>query len=163
MTATISDISRAIPFGDTEDQILREEIASGTPMKQIALRLGRPVSSVHRRANRLGLRTPRRRKGALSEAERDQILGLYTEGVPYAQIARQMDRPIGTVSRIVAEAGASDRQKLTGPVRRRPDGTRECRGCSLWLPGFAFAGPHEGTCRECRNFRSRMRRTVRAA
>lgn len=145
-------------FTESDDVQLATLVGEGLPWKEIARRMDRPLTSVWQRARRQGLHEPRSCHRRVSEAEQDAIIRAYRDGERLSAIAERMQRTVGSVSAVLSRAGIATRRAATGPVRRRTDGTRQCRVCGLWLVDFAFASAHEGTCRECRNEATRARR-----
>lgn len=143
-------------YSPADDRRLAEMVANGAAWKLIARELERSVSSVWGRATRLGLYEPTTTHTRLTPQQRSDIIRRYQDGETLAAIARAHGRSVGAVSAVITRMGMSDRRPDNGPVRRRTDGTRECRVCRQWLVETAFATETSGTCRECRNERRRL-------
>lgn len=141
---------RSRPYTAAEERRIRAAVGAGRDLGALARSLGRPASSVRRRAAAMGLiETAPRARQPLDPSIRQAIIERYAAGEGRTAIARAIERSVHTVNAVLRSAGATARQDVS-PVSHRPDGTRQCRRCRHWMPPSSFGSGRRGTCRTCR-------------
>lgn len=146
-------VAQRRPYTRSEDKRIRSAVAAGRDLGALATSLGRPPSSVRRRARHLGAVTSEdgrsRARAPLAPEQREEILQRYANGESRPDIARAVGRSVHTIHAVIARAGIANRIDVS-PVYQRPDGTRRCRRCGHWQPASAYGSGRRGTCRTCR-------------
>lgn len=101
---------------DAENSIVCEMTAAGVAITEIATRLGRTSQSVESQKRKLGLCVSRMK---LPPAIVETVIDRFESGEMKTRIARDLDIPLSSVSRVILNAGAVNRRSV-GSMRLFP-------------------------------------------
>lgn len=107
---------------------------AGESVSSIARTLRQPLGSVYRRLRAAGgvAEVARKRSGrSLRRDERDEISRNLAAGLSFGAIARQLNRPVSTISREVSRNGGRDAYRAGAADQRAWDRARRPKRCRL--------------------------------